>query len=180
MSDTVGSEVLCVVDQFDDVIGLRTRSEIHALGLRHRAVHLLIFDAGGRLFLQKRSNIKDINPGLWDSSAAGHVDAGETYDACVLRELREELGIGLVHVPELLFRLPAIPETGMEFCQVYRLEHPGPFDLNAEEISEGHWYAPEKLDAWVVSGEGITTTFRLIWRKFRELENNRLIMESRR
>ncbi len=168
---TTDSEVLSVVDQFDRVIGQRTRSEIHGLGLRHRAVHLLVFDTAGRLFLQKRSDFKDINPGLWDSSAAGHVNAGETYDECVVREMREELGVSCKLPPELLFRLPAAPETGMEFCQVYRLEHSGPFDLNAEEIADGCWYTAEKMDKWVVSGEEITTTFQLIWCRYRGLEN---------
>ncbi|MDP7586167.1 MAG: NUDIX domain-containing protein, partial [Verrucomicrobiota bacterium] len=82
----MGEEIFDVVDANDQVIGQKTRSEVHRLGLRHRAIHLLVFNAEGELFLQKRSTKKDCFPGTWDSSVSGHVDAGETYDACAQRE----------------------------------------------------------------------------------------------
>ena len=112
-------EILDWSTRCDRVIGQRTRSEIHRLGLIHRAVHALVFNSSGRLFLQQRSLSKDMNPGLWDSSAAGHVDAGENYDDCVVREVREELGINASGRFEQLFKIEAIPATGMEFCTVY-------------------------------------------------------------
>ena len=70
-------ELLYEVDEHDAIIGPRTRGELHRLKLRHRAVHILLFNRRGEVFLQKRSASKDINPGLWDTSAAGHVDFGE-------------------------------------------------------------------------------------------------------
>ena len=82
------SEILTVVDEYDRVIGARRRDEIHRLGLRHRASHVLVFDLEGRLFLQRRGLHKDNNPGLWDSSVAGHVDDGESYDQCCMREIK--------------------------------------------------------------------------------------------
>ena len=90
----MGEEWLSEVDEQDVVIGRRRRDEIHRLGLRHRSVHILVFNPGGELFLQRRSLSKDIHPGLWDTSAAGHVDAGEAYERTAWRELGEELGIG--------------------------------------------------------------------------------------
>jgi len=164
---TMDDELLSIVDENDRVIGQRSRRTIHALGLRHRAVHVLIFDRGGRLFLQKRSMHKDMNPGLWDSSAAGHVDAGESYDRCALREIREELGIDLTSAPQPLFKLPAGRRTGMEFCQVYRLIHGGPFQLNREEIELGRWYGLGELDSWIeAGGDQLTDSFKEIWRTF--------------
>jgi isopentenyl-diphosphate delta-isomerase type 1 len=160
-------ELLSIVDENDQVIGQRSRREIHALGLRHRAVHVLIFDRSGRLFLQKRSTHKDRNPGLWDSSAAGHVDAGESYGRCVLREIREELGIDLISAPQPLFKLPASTQTGMEFCQVYRLIHGGPFQLNRDEIECGRWYNLEELDSRLkANSRQLTDSFKEIWRTF--------------
>src|SRR5204863_9957868 len=82
-----------VVDENDRPAGDATRSEVHGNNLRHRAVHLFIFNRQGELFLQKRSAWKDRHPLLWDSSAAGHVDAGENYDETAARELEEELGV---------------------------------------------------------------------------------------
>ncbi len=164
MEPSTEYELLSVVDDSDTVIEQRTRGEIHRLGLRHRAVHVLIFDPSSRIYLQKRSNNKDINPGLWDSSAAGHVDAGETYDQCVIRELREELGIRLEKLPRMLFKLAPMLSTGMEFCQVYRLEHSGPFDVNSEEIADGCWYTKAQINDWIENGSGLTETFCVIWR----------------
>ena len=95
-------EFFDVVDGRDTVVGRAARREVHARGLLHRAVHILVFDGAGRVFLQKRSMKKDIAPGLWDSSCSGHVDAGENYDAAAVRELAEELGLRIVSVPERL------------------------------------------------------------------------------
>jgi 8-oxo-dGTP pyrophosphatase MutT (NUDIX family) len=116
-------EIFDVVDDTDQVIGQRSRYEVHRDGLRHRAVHVLVFNSKGELFLQKRSMLKDSSPGLWDSSSSGHLDTGETYDACSLREVWEELGLRLTEVPLRLFKLAACPATGQEFCWVRLFLH---------------------------------------------------------
>jgi isopentenyldiphosphate isomerase len=69
----------------------KTRSEIHHQGLWHRTVHLWILSDPDTVLLQKRSHHKDSNPGLWDISAAGHVDKGESCLQALIREVREEL-----------------------------------------------------------------------------------------
>lgn len=86
-------EIFDIVNERDEVIGQRTRGDVHRLGLKHRAVHVLVVNAHGEIFLQKRSMQKDTFPGAWDSSASGHLDTGEDYDACAVRELWEELGL---------------------------------------------------------------------------------------
>ena len=104
MTARVSQELLDVVDFEDRVTGVKMRGEVHAQGLMHRAVHVLVFNSAGQLFLQKRSMTKDESPGQWDTSAAGHVDSGETYLECAVRELAEELGEldALVSVLDLL------------------------------------------------------------------------------
>ena len=89
----MSEEIFDVVNERDEVIDARPRSEVHRLGLRHRAIHVLVFNSHGETFLQKRSMTKDREPGKWDSSSSGHVDSGEDYDACAVRELREEIGL---------------------------------------------------------------------------------------
>jgi len=115
-----------VVDENDRIIGVKTRGEIHAQNLMHRSVHILVFNNNAEFFIQKRSMSKDTDPGLWDSSAAGHVDSGEDYYHCAIRELGEELGIVVNASLEELFRLPASPITGMEHCIIYRCIYNGP------------------------------------------------------
>ncbi len=103
-------ELFAVVDENDRVTGSAPRAQVHGNNLRHRAVHLFIFNRVGELLLQKRSRLKDRHPNVWDSSAAGHVGAGEEYDATAARELQEELGVGaqLTRVA----KIPASDRTG--------------------------------------------------------------------
>ncbi|MGX2040838.1 NUDIX hydrolase [Methylocaldum sp. MU1018] len=161
-------ELLCEVDEHDRVIGPRARDEVHELGLRHRSVHILVFNQSHEILLQKRSQNKDVNPGLWDTSAAGHVDWGESYDDCAVRELGEELGIAHSSPLGFLFKLPASAQTGWEFVHVYRLVHFGELQPNRSEIDECRWFGMNELDAWVDdSGAGLTSSFRLIWQTYR-------------
>jgi isopentenyldiphosphate isomerase len=162
-------EIFDIVNDRDEVIGQELRREVHRLGLKHRAVHVLVFNRRGELFLQKRSMSKDTFPGTWDSSSSGHVDAGEDYDACAVRELREEIGLVVQHAPERLFRIEAGADTGQEFVWVYRLEAEGPFTLHPEEIETGGWFAPEKITSWMTERpDEFARAFRLIWKMWIE------------
>ena len=160
------NELLSVVDESDQVIDTRTRGEIHATGLRHRAVHILVFNHQQQLFMQKRTMTKDINPGFWDTSAAGHVDAGEDYDICAIREIEEELGVTASAPLEFLFKLPAAQNTGMEFVRVYKVIHDGPFVLQPEEIETGDWFTQSEISGRVSENDPqLTETFKALWRQ---------------
>jgi len=166
---SVSHELLDVVDENDNVVAVKTRGEIHARGLMHRAVHILLFNSKGELFLQKRSLAKDEQPGKWDSSAAGHVDSGEDYADCARREIGEELGIVAEQPLQELFRLVASMLTGNEHSVVYRYCFDGPLVLQAEEIDDGQWIDAASMDQWVAEGESqLTEAVRLIWKRYRE------------
>jgi isopentenyldiphosphate isomerase len=165
----MAEEIFDVVDERDQVIMQVPRSEVHRRGLRHRAVHVLVFNDRGQVFLQKRSMLKDCFPGAWDSSASGHLDCGEEYDACALREVKEELGVELPCLPEKLFKIEACPATGQEFVWVYRCRFEGPFVLHPEEIERGEWVAAEDLSRWIERSPGdFAPALILIWQLFRE------------
>jgi isopentenyldiphosphate isomerase len=115
----MNDEIFDIVNDQDEVIGRLPRFQVHRDSLKHRAVHVLVFNKRGEIFLQKRSRKKDCFPGAWDSSASGHLDSGEDYDACAVRELREEIGLSIGAPPNRLFKIAACPETGHEFVWVY-------------------------------------------------------------
>src|SRR6266513_5116890 len=117
-SEAGQEESFSIVDEYDRVIGSAPRGQVHANNLLHRAVHMLIFNSAGEVFLQMRSRSKDRHPLAWDSSAAGHVNAGEEYDQSATRELGEELGIDIPLVR--VAKLPASERTGYEFICLYR------------------------------------------------------------
>lgn len=163
----MGEEIFDIVNERDEVIGRKPRSEVHARGLLHRAIHVLVFNSRGEVFLQKRSMKKDRQPGVWDSSCSGHVDAGEDYDETAMRELREEIGLRLERPPQRLFKLDACAETDAEFVWVYRGESEGPFELQAEEIDAGGWFAPGRVTEWMAEKpKEFAPAFILIWKRF--------------
>ena len=159
-------EMFDVVDSSDKVIGRASREEVHRKGLLHRSTHLLVFDGSGRVLLQKRSMRKDRFPGRWDSSVSGHVDSGEHYDECVVRETMEEIGIDLAGTPDRLFKINACDETDREFTWVYRTESEGPFSPNEDEISEIGWFTWEETSRLVETDpESVSPSFALVWSK---------------
>ena len=174
-------ELFDVVDELDRVIGQMARREVHRLKRRHRAVHVLAVNRAGQVFLHRRSMQKDLFPGYWDSSCAGHVGAGEDYDGTAVRELEEELGWKLppdamvreVGAPrpllERLFKIEAREETGQEFVWVYRVEAEGPFTLQADEIERGEWFTLEEIDRWLAERpQEMAPALLFIWPRVRE------------
>lgn len=163
-------ELFDVVDEQDRVIGQLARREVHRQKLRHRAVHLLVFNRAGQVFLHQRSRQKDLFPGVWDSSAAGHVGAGESYDDTAVRELEEELGCRPEKPPDPLFKIEAREETGQEFVWVYRVAAEGPFVLQADEIERGDWFTPAEIDRWVAERpQELAPAFLYLWPRAKPL-----------
>jgi isopentenyl-diphosphate delta-isomerase type 1 len=163
------AEIFDVVNDRDEVVGQQTRGEVHRLGLKHRAVHVLVFNQRGELFLQKRSLKKDTFPGAWDSSTSGHLDQGEDYDTGAVRELREEIGLTATRAPERLFQIEACEDTGQEFVWVYRLQSEGPFTLHPEEIETGGWFTPNAITLWMKERpKDFARAFIFIWNRMTE------------
>lgn len=159
------SELFDEVDEHDRVIGPKPRGYIHVNNLRHRAVHIELFNSRGELYLQRRSPWKDLNPSKWDSSAAGHVDAGESYAQAASRELGEELG---VHTT--LARIGALPcskETSWEFVEVFRGCHEGPFRLAGLEVETGGFFPLEQISRWLGDRpDDFSPLFHMIFPRF--------------
>lgn len=163
-----GDEIFDVVNDRDEVIGQATRREVHARGLLHRAVHVLVFNARGQLFLQKRSLAKDSAPGCWASSCSGHVDSGEDYLTAALRELGEEIGLRIAgpHLLTPILHNGPCAETEQEFVWVYRLQSEGPFALNPAEIDSGKWFSlPELAREIAERPKTFAGSFRFLWSK---------------
>lgn len=142
------SELFDVVNERNEVTGQLTRGEVHARGLLHRAVHVFVINSRGDIYLQKRSHLKDVSPLKWDSSAAGHLDVGESYADCAIRETREEVGLTITST-ELAAQLPAGTHTDHEFVELHIARHNGPMKCLPEEVACGEWFTPELITQWV-------------------------------
>ncbi len=161
-----GDELFDVVNEHDEIIGQATRREVHARGLLHRAVHVMVYDRTGRILLQKRSLAKDSAPGRWASSCSGHVDAGEDYLTAAVRELGEEIGLHIAgpHLLTQVLRVAPCAETEQEFVRVYRLQSEGPFVFNKAEIDDGRWFFPAELEKELLANpDAFANSFRHLW-----------------
>ncbi|MFH0959060.1 MAG: NUDIX domain-containing protein [Pseudomonadota bacterium] len=160
-------ELLDVVDHKDNVLGTATRGMIHQAGLFHRAVHIFLFNSSGEIYVQRRSEWKDRYPLKLDSSAAGHVDKGESYLESAKRELMEELGIE-TELTEIL-KIQGCPETDNEHVVLYEAHSNIPPLANKDEIAEGWFMRPSKLSQMVETcRDDFVPAFTLLWKLFTE------------
>lgn len=80
-------ELFPIVNENGEVIGSATRGECHSGSrLLHPVVHLHVFNSKGEIYLQRRPEWKDIQPGKWYTAVGGHVDYGETPEVALQRE----------------------------------------------------------------------------------------------
>lgn len=162
-------EWLDIVDSEDRIIGAAPRGIVHKKAYMHRAVHIMLSNSAGQVFLQQRSHDKDTNPGLWDTSCAGHIDSGESVSIAAVRELTEELGI-TISTDALLERSRLTPshENGFEHVTLYTAISDDPLTLCPTEIIDGKWLSPTALDNWLVEEpRKFTRTFQVIWHEIR-------------
>lgn len=163
----LAAERFPVVDERDRVLRDAPRSDVHGDNLRHRAVHILIFNKNREVLLQKRTRWKDRHPLLWDSSAAGHVNAGEGYDSAAHRELKEELGIEVAL--EKTGKLPASTRTDQEFISVYQGRHDGNFTTEPSEIEIVQFFPIALVTRWLAARPNeFAPGFAECWRAFVE------------
>ncbi|MGJ8643848.1 MAG: 16S rRNA (adenine(1518)-N(6)/adenine(1519)-N(6))-dimethyltransferase RsmA [Luteolibacter sp.] len=164
-------ELFDVVDDDDVATGTATRKEVHEKGLIHRAVHVFVLNKKGDLFLQKRSMLKDMNPGVWDSSVSGHLDAGEEYLSAALREVKEEVGIEGKSAEDLEHILSVKPseQTGWEHVQLFTTNHKGGIKYPAAEIDSVMPFPIEEIETWIAScPNDFSPAFRLLFGEYRK------------
>jgi len=124
-----------IVDENNQEIGECPRHEMRSRKLTHRASYILVFNARKELFVQKRTQTKDIYPGYFDIAAGGVVLAGESYENSASRELFEELGVEAELTS--LFDHYYADDTNKVWGRVFACRHEGPFVLQKEEVESG-------------------------------------------
>lgn len=129
-------------DEQGAVLGNFSRSEVHRKGLWHRASNVFLFRSSGDLLIQRRQYDKDVCPGLWDLSAAEHLQPGETFEQGAIRGLWEELGVEgitlelLGSVTKSCLEIPESQIRDYEFQQSFRAFYDGPVSPDITEVSE--------------------------------------------
>ena len=141
-----GGESLPVVTAEGLVVGRAERRACHSAGLLHPVVHLHVVSRDEKLYIQHRSESKDLYPGRWDTAVGGHVGYGETFIEALYREAWEELGLrdfNPIHVDTYIHE----SNSEKELVCVYAAVGNFPINPDGEEVSEGRFWPFPEIDA---------------------------------
>ena len=134
-----------VVDLDDRVIGVATRREMRVRNLRHRCAEILVLNGAGEIYVHRRTETKDVYPGMYDMVVGGVLASGESWDEGAARELAEETGINGVPLQFLLSHVFDGPQE-RAMMRLYEVTWNGSVTPQAEEIAWGAFVAQGELD----------------------------------
>ncbi len=155
-------EYIDIVSETGEPTGkVALKSEAHKQGWFHNTIHLWLYTKKGEILLQQRSHKKSIYPLLWDVSAAGHIDAGESFKNAAIRETREELGLTI---------------SKNDLIKIGVHKHPNSYANGAIKDNEFHQvYIAElkvKINQLVPQEEEVEAIKLVSFKEFRTLLNN--------
>lgn len=154
MNQDNNQEMFPLVDEEGNITGAATRGECHnGSKLLHPVVHLHVFNSRGELYLQKRPEWKDIQPGKWDTAVGGHVDLGESVEQALRREVREELGI-TDFTPQQVTHYVFESARERELVFTYKTVYDG-LVTPSDELDGGRFWPIEEIRANL--GKGVFT-----------------------
>lgn len=158
-------ELFPLVDEAGNILGSITRGEAHSGSKAlHPVVHLHVFNSRGEIYLQKRPNWKDIQPGKWDTACGGHIDLGENVDQALKREVAEELGIQSFSA-EPLGQYVFDGKRERELVYAFRCTFDGDITPNKEELSGGRFWSKDEITS-NLGKEVFTPNFESEYQKF--------------
>lgn len=139
-------ELFPIVDESGNVTGSISRGEAHnGSKVLHPVVHLHVFNSNGDLYLQKRPDWKDIQPGKWDTATGGHVDYGEDVESALKREVREELGI-TGFTPIKLGNYVFESNVEKEYVNVFKTVFDGEIYPSDKELNGGRFWSKKEIE----------------------------------
>ena len=138
-------EIFPIVDEEGTVLGRATRGECHnGSKLLHPVVHLHVFNTQGDVYLQKRPEWKDIQPGKWDTAVGGHIDYGETPEEALRREVSEELGM-TDYTSEFISKYVFESQREKELVYVHRTTYDGTIQPSRNELDGGRFWTMDEI-----------------------------------
>lgn len=158
-------EFFDIVDKNDKVIGTAAKDEVFQKKLRHRIVHILIFNNEGKMALQLRGDACKFLPNHWSTSVGGHIQANESYEDAAKREFNEELGTqaDLHFFSRDLFTGP----DGMEMWLVtYKAEYEGPFKLERGKVDKVEFFSMDEIKQMIINKEKFHPELLFLLRKY--------------
>ena len=129
------------------------KSAAHRFGIWHSSIHLIIMNKDKtKVLFQKRSNIKDLYPDMWDISVGGHIMSRESDIEAVKRELKEELGIESNNIEFVKKHKEELNNNNIDSKEIVSLfvmyidENVEKIKLQKEEVSNIKWYTKTEME----------------------------------
>ena len=166
-------EPLILVDDEDRQIGTLDKSACHdGEGRLHRAFSLFVFNPRGETLIQRRHPDKRLWPSFWSNSCCSHPREGEMIEDAVVRRAKQELGLSIK--PHFLFKFrykASFLDIGTEFelCSVFVSRTTREPRINASEIEDWRWIAPDDLDQEIdMKPTTYTPWLEIEWKRLRK------------
>lgn len=142
-------ELLFVVDENNNPILSKTREKTHLDKDWHRISHIWIINSQKQILCQKRSKLKDVNPGKWEAHFGGHVASGQEYIDNAVKETKEEVGIDKKRDNMMFFKIFKY-EKDKEFQGIFYTVWDGDIAvliLEKEEVEQVAWRSIQELES---------------------------------
>jgi len=163
-------ELVILVDEQDNQIGLMPKMEAHEKAILHRAFSVFIFNNKNELMLQQRALHKYHSPGLWTNTCCSHQREGEGNITAGTRRLQEEMGfvVPLKETTSFIYKAPF--DNGLT---EHELDHilVGSYDgkpiINQDEVAAWKWMPVEAVKNDIEEHpEVYTAWFKIIFERF--------------
>jgi isopentenyl-diphosphate Delta-isomerase len=154
-------QLMVLVNEADEAIGLMPKMQAHQEGVLHRAFSVFLFTQQGEMILQQRASSKYHSPNLWTNACCSHPYENEDVQVAANRRMKEELGIEVDLTKAFTFIYKANMENGLiehELDHVFVGTFEGEFDnLNANEVSKIKTISFANLDVELVQQNNLYT-----------------------
>lgn len=163
-------ELVILVNEKDEQIGLMPKMEAHEKALLHRAFSVFVFNSKNELMLQQRALGKYHSPGLWTNTCCSHQRDGESNIEAGVRRLQEEMGFSTSLEDTISFIYKAPFDNGLtehEFDHILVGHYDDEPNINPAEVASWKWMSLEDVKKDMeMSPEHYTAWFKIIFEKY--------------
>ncbi len=160
-------ELVILVDQEDNKIGLMPKMEAHEKAMLHRAFSVFVFNKDNELMLQQRAMHKYHSPGLWTNTCCSHQRDGESNVEAGTRRLQEEMGFSTPLKETISFIYKAPFDNGLtehELDHILVGNYEGEPSINEDEVASWKWVPLEEVNKDIIAKPGqYTVCFKIIF-----------------
>lgn len=145
-------QMLVLVDEKNQPLGVMEKMEVHQKALLHRAFSVFIFNSKGEMLLQRRAIKKYHSGGLWTNACCSHPYLDETPVQAAQRRMQEELGFVTDLEPAFDFIYKAQLDNDLtehEYDHVLIGVFDGKIEPNEDEVGDYRYLAMDELKASV-------------------------------